>query len=290
MKRTWLTPAFIAGLLVMYLALYLWQPGGSEVLLILTHASFAASALLASILTLKASRMFEPGVASRHVWLFFGAGMTVLTISEILWILYYVLSQPISYPSAIDVSWAIGFIPILVSLVLQYRALNVQLSRRRKLLVLAAYLGVLFVMLALLLESILSHPGEVAVIQLLVGAYYLVGSLGVAFIATLSLMFLGGGLVARPWVYMVISILLFAIAGLAFSYGTWTSTFVTGGNFLSAVSDVSYLAGYLLAAAGGYTQLTLHLYSVRRIIAFQPHADSSIFLSDLHGKTTTNWE
>ncbi len=262
MKRMWLTPALIVGLLVMYLALYIWQPGGTAVLLCLTHISFTAVAVLAAILALKAARMFEPGTASRRVWLFFGAGMTVLAISEVLWIVYYVLGQPISYPSAIDVSWAIGFIPILVSLVLQYRALNVQLSRRRKLSILASYVGVLLVILALSLQSILSNPGEVAVMQLLISAYYLVGNLGAAFIATLSLMFLGGGLVARPWVYMVISILLFAIGGLTFSYGTWTNTFVTGGNFLSAVSDVSYLAGYLLAAAGGYTQLTLHLYSV----------------------------
>lgn len=264
MKRIGLTPALITGSLVLYLALYFWQPAGSEALLILTHASFTACAVLASILTLKASRMFEPGTASRRVWLLFGAGMTVLAVSEVLWIVYYALSQPISYPSAIDVSWAIGFIPILVSLVLQYRALNVQLSRRRTLSILAVYIGVLLIVLALSLEYILSHPGEVVVMQLLIGAYYLVGSLGVVFIATLSLMFLGGGLVARPWVYMVASILAFAVAGLAFSYGTWTKAYVTGGNFLSAVSDVSYLAGYLLAAAGGYTQLNLHLYSVSK--------------------------
>lgn len=263
MKRTWLTPAMIGGLLAMYLVMYIWQPGGSQVLLSVTHVSFAASALLASILTLKASRVFEPGVPSRKVWLFFGAGMTVLTISEFLWIVYHVSGQPLTYPSAVDVSWGIGFIPILVSLVLQYRALHVQLSQRRKLSVLAIYLGVLLIILALSLEYVLSHPGEVAVMQLLVGAYYLIGSLGVAYIATLSLVFLGGGLVARPWVYMVVSVLLFALAGLAFSYGTWTSTFVTGSNFLSAVSDVSYLAGYLLAAAGGYTQLTLRLDAVR---------------------------
>ena len=128
-----------------------------------------------------------------------------------------------------------------------------------KLSILAVYVGVLLITLALSLEYILSHPGEVAVMQMLIGAYYLVGDLGVAFIGTLSLVFLGGGLVARPWVYMVVSILLFAVAGLAFSYGTWTNTYVTGSNFLSAVVDVAYLAGYLLAAAGGYSQLTLRL-------------------------------
>ncbi len=262
MKRAWLTPTTIGGLLALYSVWYLWQPGGAMVLLVVTHVLFAVFALLAAILALKASRMFEPGVASRRVWLLFGAGMSVLTFSESLWIVYYLAGQQISYPSAVDISWGIGFVPVLASLVLQYRALNVQLSPSRKRSILAIYAGVLLIIVALSVEYILSHPGEVAVMQLLVGAYYLVGDLSVAFLATLSLVFLGGGLVARPWVYMVISILLFAVAGLAFSYGTWTSLYVTGNNFLSGVVDVAYLSGYMLAAAGGYRQLTLRLPAV----------------------------
>ena len=115
--------------------------------------------------------------------------------------------------------------------------------------------------------------------QMLVGAYYLVGDLGVAFLGTLSLVYLGGGLVARPWVYLVVSILSFAVAGLAFSYGTWTNTYVTGSNFLSAVVDVAYLAGYLLAAAGGYSQLTLRLPDVRKSSHFHYIAISPRLLS-----------
>jgi hypothetical protein len=259
MKKDRLIPATIFGLLVVYIAWTIWQPGGAAVLLHLTHILFAVCAWLAAILALRASRMFEPGVSARHVWVLFGAGMTALALSETLWIAYRVAGQPIPYPSLVDILWGIGFLPILASLVLQYRSLHVQLSRRQKLLVLAAYLGVLFLALFLSLGHILSNPGHVALMQLLVGAYFLVGSLGVAFLATLSLMFLEGGLVARPWVYMVVSILSFAVAGLAFSFGTWTNTYATGSNLLSAVSDVGYLAGYLLAAAGAYRQLTLRL-------------------------------
>jgi hypothetical protein len=259
MKKARLIPTVIAGVLALYLAWTIWQPGGADMLLYLTHVLFAACAWLAAILALRASRVFEPGVSSRRVWLLFGAGMTALAISETLWIAYHVAGQPIPYPSLVDILWGIGFLPILASLVLQYRALHVQLSRRQKLSILAAYVGVLIIIVALSLGYVMSHPGEVAVMQMLVGAYYLVGDLGVAFLGTLSLVYLGGGLVARPWVYMVVSILSFAVAGLAFSYGTWTNTYVTGSNFLSDVVDVAYLAGYLLAAAGGYSQLTLRL-------------------------------
>jgi len=262
MKKAWLIPAAIVAMLAAYIAWTSWQPGGSEALLILTHATWAVCAWLAAILALRARLMFEPGMSSRRVWLLFGAGMTVLAFSETLWLLYRAVSQPMPYPSLIDISWGIGFVPILASMVLHYRSLHVQLSRRQKLLVLDTYVGLLFLALFFLLHYILSNPGQVAVMQLLVSAYYLIASLGVAFLATLSLMFMEGGLVARPWYYLVSSILTFAVAGLAFSFGTWTNTYATGSNFLSAVSDVCYLAGYLLAAAGGYSQLTLRLPGV----------------------------
>jgi hypothetical protein len=260
LKRTWLMPAGIISLSI-YGGLYVWQPGGSAVLLVLTHLASAAFALLATILALRASRLFEPGAATRRVWQFFGAGMTVLTISEALWIYYHFSGQPASYPSPVDVSWAIGFIPILASLVLQYRALDVRVSLRRKLQVLVIYSGALALILVVLSGYILSNPGNVAVVQLLTIAYYLVGDFGVAYLATLSLLFMGQGLVSRPWQFMVGSILLFAVAGLAFSYGVWTNTYVTGSNLLSGIVDVAYLSGYMLAAAGGYRQITLRLPS-----------------------------
>lgn len=262
MRKDRFIPATIVGLLAVYIVWTIWQPGGAAVLLDVTHVLFAVCAWLAAILALRASRMFEPGVSSRRVWVLFGAGMTALAISETLWIAYHVAGQPISYPSLVDIVWGIGFLPMLASLVLHYRTLHVQLSRRQRVLMLAAYLGVLFSVLLLSLEYILSHPGEVVIMQLLIGAYYLIGNLGVAFIAVLSLVYLGGGLVARPWVYLVSSTLMFAVGGLAFSYGTWTGTYATGANLLSVVSDVAYLAGYLLAAAGGYSQLTLRLSDV----------------------------
>ncbi len=259
MKRSWRTATLIGVLLVGYLILYVWQPGGPAALLWLTHIAFTMCAALAASLALLVTHMFEPGVSARRVWLFFGAGMTALAVSELLWIVYTLLGQPIPYPSIVDVSWGIGFILVLASLVLQYRALRVQINRRTKRVVLAIYLGVLFVISVITLNYILANPGEVAVMQLLISAYYVIGDLGVAFLATLTLVYFGTGLVGRPWRYMLISILAFAVGGLAYSYGTWTNTYVTGSNLLSAVSDLGYLTAYLLAVAGGYSQLTLRL-------------------------------
>jgi hypothetical protein len=89
--------------------------------------------------------------------------------------------------------------------------------------------------------------------------YYLGGDLSIAYIAVLSLLFLRKGLVSRPWQYMATCVLLFVIADLTFFYASANDLYATGSNFVSGSVDVLYFAAYVLAAAGGYRQLTLHL-------------------------------
>ncbi|HSD84065.1 MAG TPA: hypothetical protein VLG46_09415 [Anaerolineae bacterium] len=259
MKRSSVLSLGVGVVLASYVGLYLGQPGGPRVLLLITDICFVAFAWLAAALALKATRMFEAGAAARWMWLLLSAGMLVLGTAELLWTYYNFLDQPVPFPSTMDILWAIGYLPVMLSLLFQYRTLGVQVSRRRKLTVLALYLSVLVIAFIPLLGSILPNPGQVAAMQLLISAYYLIGNLSVAFVASLSLLFLGQALVSRPWQYIFVSILLFALAGLTFSYGEWSNLYETGRNFLSGVVDVSYMGAYLLAAAGGYRQLTLRL-------------------------------
>lgn len=259
MKRTPLLNLSLGSVLVVYVVLYLWQPGGPRVLLFLTDSLFVTFALLASFLAIKASRMFERGVTARWVWVLLSAGMLVLATAELLWTYYDFLAEPTPFPSAMDVLWAVGYLPVLLSLLLQYRLLGVGVSRRRKWLVFTLYLGVLFVAFVPLLGTILPNPSQAAALQILISVYYLVGNLGVSFVAALSLLFVGQALVSRPWQYLFLSISLFAVAGLLFSYLGWNDLYETGRNFLSGVVDFAYVAAYLMAAAGGYCQLTLRL-------------------------------
>jgi len=259
MKKTWLTPSIVS-LVLAYGALYLWQPGGVRMLNIVNDALLVLFALLASFLAVKASRMFEPGTAARRAWLFFGAGMAAMTAAELLWAYYHVvLDQSSPFPSPADLLWVMSYVPILASLILQYRALGVQATRRRKLSVAALYGGVLIIALAVSVWPAVSQLGQVAMLDLLINACYLVGDMSVAVIATLSLLFLWNGLVSKPWQYMVTSVLLFVSADLLFSYGTANDLYATGSNLLSGVVDVFYIAAYVMAAAGGYRQITLRL-------------------------------
>jgi hypothetical protein len=261
MKKTWLTPSII-GFVLAYGVLYIWQPGGARVLTLVTDVLSALFALLAAGLAVRASRVFEPGTAARRAWLFFGVGMAAMAIAELVWLYYHdVLDQSLPFPSPADILWTISYVPILVSLVLQYRALGVQVKRRRKWLAAALYFSGLILVLAVAVAPGLSNPGQVATADFLINAFYLVGDLSIAFIATLSLLFLWNGLVSKPWQYMVISVLLFVIADVSFSYGSANGLYATGSNALSGVVDVAYLSAYVMAAVGGYRQLTLRLPS-----------------------------
>ena len=258
-QRVWLTPSII-GLVAAYIILYLWQPGGMSVLNAVTDALSVIFALLAAWLAVKASRLFEPGATSRRAWLLFGAGMAAMMVAELVWAYYHdILAQTLPFPSPADILWTISYVPILVSLLLMYRALGVQVDRRRKVSVAALYCGLLIVALVVSIGPAFSQPGQVATLDLLINIYYLIGDLSAAVIATLSLLFLWQGLVSRPWLYMVTSVLLFVIADLTFSYGSANNLYATGSNVISGIVDVFYLAAYMLAAAGGYRQLTLHL-------------------------------
>jgi hypothetical protein len=258
-KKTWLTPSIIS-LVLAYGVLYVWQPGGVRVLNMVTDALSVLFALLASFLAVRASRMFEPRAASRRAWLLFGTGMATMVVAELLWMYYHdILDQPLPFPSPADILWAISYVPVLASLILQYRALGVQVNRRREVSVAALYLSVLIIALAVSVWPAFSRPGQVATLDFVINIYYLVGDLSIAFIATLSLLFLWNGLVSGPWQYVVTSVLLFVIADLTFSYGSVNGLYATGSNVLSGVVDIAYLSAYVMAAAGGYRQMTLHL-------------------------------
>ncbi len=263
-KKTRITSISIVGLVALYALVYAWQPGGARLLKILTDTLYVTFTLCAAILAFKASQRFEPGMASRRVWLLLGVGMAVVASAQVLWTFQHTLLGQAKTP-LIDFLWSMGYLPILASLLLQYRALGVGTSLRLKLIVLAIYLAVLAGTTAILGWSIHPDPNRAAAshaaaaTEILEIAYYLISDLGLVFIATLSLLIVWDGLVGRPWQYIVVSMLLLAVADLAFAYGVLNQMYATGSNLLSGLVDTIYLAAFAAAAAGAYHQVTLSL-------------------------------
>jgi uncharacterized membrane protein YhhN len=80
-----------------------------------------------------------------------------------------------------------------------------------------------------------------------------------AFIATLSLLTLGQGLLGRPWQYIVVGLLLFALSDLIYVYGEWNEMYATGSNVLSGITDTVYLAAYMVTISGAHRQANFAL-------------------------------
>ncbi|MBM3120557.1 MAG: hypothetical protein FJZ97_00045 [Chloroflexi bacterium] len=262
--RESLWPARIAaiGAVATLIVLNAFQPGGAAVLELASDGLYAATALLGAVLAFLAASRFDRQVPQRRVWSLLGIGLLLWALAELMWTYYQIgvgVGVDVPYPSPADIVWAVGTAPLVLGVFLGHRSLGVRLSPRQRLAATGAY-AILLTLLAggLLVPMFFSQPG-VPWAEALLGVYYLIGDLTLAFIATLSLGVLWDGLVGRPWLPIVIGALLFALSDTAFTYAVWIGVYSTGANLLSAAIDVSSLAAYTAIAVGAYRQASLRL-------------------------------
>lgn len=260
MNKTWNVPILSAGLLAAYVLIYIWQPIKGYPLTCLTDLLNVAFSLLAAAFALRAGRTFEPSEPQRRAWLTFGAGMMLWAAAEIIWMYYQViLAREVPYPSLADVAWAVGYVPLFGGAWVQYRALGLAPDARRRWMSLALYAVILIVAFGAVLWPMISNPGEEGAVEIFLNVLYPVGDLCLAFIATLSLLVLGRGLLGLPWLHIAVALLLFAASDLIYVYGTWNGVYATGSNLLSGFVDVAYFSGYIISTIGAYRQAHLSL-------------------------------
>jgi hypothetical protein len=247
-------------LLVLYVVIYVWQPGGKQLLTIVSDALTALFAVLATVYVLRAAWMFEPDELQRRALLLFGIGLALSATAEILWAYYQViLGQKVPFPSMADIAWSFAYIPLFTSLLLQYRAMRARADGRGRLIALSVCSVLLLLTFVTLLGPMISNASQGDITKVFLNLFYPMGDLSLALFAILSLLVLWRGLLSQPWQYLVISILLFAIADLVYSYGTFNNLYGVGSNLLSGIVDVGYLSAYVMALSGAHRQATLRL-------------------------------
>jgi hypothetical protein len=253
---------FVVGL---FTVLYIWQPGGARQLTFFSDVVCILAAALAAILAFLAGSRFDRGVPQQRAWLLLGVGMALWTVAESLWMYFEVgLDVEVPYPSFADVIFAIGYIPLVLGLLIGYRGFGVRLPMPRRLIVALAYAVLLAALAYWFLRPMFFGPEAAGPVESFIDSYYLVGDLTLAFMATLSLIVVWNGLIGRPWVSILIGMLLFAVSDSAFSYTAWEGSYAVGGNWQSAVIDVAYFAAYLTVILGAYRQAMLRLADVVR--------------------------
>lgn len=259
-RRTWIAPAAVVAVLLLFIAAYLWQPGGTRMLEILSDGLYCAAALLAAALSFAASSRFDRGLPQRRAWFLLGTGMALWAAAEFVWTyLQLGAGLELPYPSFADVIWAVGYAALILGLYVGYRSLGVRLPIRKRLTAAIIYLALLVALAVWLLPPLRAELPPDSWAEAFLGAYYPIGNLTLAFMATLSLVVVWDGLIGRPWWYITFGLLLFAVSDTAFSYAARADSYIVGGNWLSGGIDVIYLGAYLSIALGAYQQATLRL-------------------------------
>jgi hypothetical protein len=266
-RRPWFARLVILAILLAYIALNFWQPGGIRRLEIVSDGLDLGAALLATVFSFAAAARFDRGLPQRRVWFLLGTGMALWTVAECVWTyLQLGAGRQVPYPSFADIVWAIGYAPLILGLFLGYRSLGVRLRTRQRIVAVVIYAALLAALAGWLLAPMCGDLPAGSWAEALVGSYYLIGNLTLAFIASLSLIVVWDGLIGRPWLAITIGMLLFALSDTAFAYAVWVGAYAVGRNWISGVIDVVYLGAYLSIALGAYRQVTLSLADVPPIV------------------------
>jgi hypothetical protein len=89
---------------------------------------------LSTVLMVMMWRTFERGEILWFVWGLLALGMFLWTLGETIWAYYeLILEEETPYPSAADVAWVIGYIPLTVGLLLRFLSLRTMPTQQQAL-------------------------------------------------------------------------------------------------------------------------------------------------------------
>ncbi len=235
--------------------------GGAAVLAIydLTNVTLALlSTWLASLLW----RSFQRGETLSFIWGFLTIGLAMWSAGEIIWSSDQLLfGNKLPYPSAADVLWLLGYVPVILALAVRLFTFRMRLTKPFQFIILAAYVvGVIFA-IAYVVIPVLTESQGVTQLEVLVTAAYPVGDLIVAFFALLLVLVLSGGLLFGPWGLIALGYFGFAASDLFYALAILDDVYqvdpAAGLNFMSYSINLLYTAAYVLVALGLYQSARL---------------------------------
>lgn len=255
----WAT-AVVAGVLLgslLFLLPPVYRTLGPRLALWLYDLAVVLSALSAAGLSAALWRSFGPREVSHRIWGALALGLLLWTAGESLWAVdQLILGDTMPQPSAADVAWISGYLPLALGLQLRYRSHRIPpRTLWHALLLSAVVLALGLVALTLVLPEIIA-PVETGSLARWVNAVYPVGDLLVAYWAMLIVSGLAGGALVSPWRLIAAGFLSLSVSDLLFAYavrvGLYQVAAAQGPNTPTLITDWLYLASYLSIALGTY--------------------------------------
>ena len=173
-----------------------------------------------------------------------GLGFICFFVAEVFWFGYNLMGID-SFPSAADIFYIIGYIPIIIGLILNVRLIKYKF--KKPILVLWIVLSVVLIVGVMFFEIIPFLIQDLS-LESIITIIYPVEDLIIITITLIILLKLKSGEIAKPWLLIVIGFIFQSIGDIWFTYTILTGTYMDAYNIV----DLFLSLGYLIIIAGGY--------------------------------------
>ena len=257
-----LSAAVIAALLflMVYTFIYwvepftdLWNTTLTNMFLVLASAS---SAVMATLIW----RRYEPSDVPRKIWFYFTVGLWLWSAAELTWG-YLNITQGEVQKGVPDLFWISAYFFFGYALFVQYQILA-HPDRKQSQRLIVTGIGLLLALFLILYWVLTAGIGAPADSGTAINAFYPAADLLLALVAFwLARNFMGGAF-SRPW----FGVLAFSIADLLYAWMELSGLYswsVNASNALSTLTDVVYLAAYLVLGWCLLSQWVFMKYGLR---------------------------
>lgn len=195
---------------------------------------------------------FSRGEVLWRIWLALGIGLLLWGVGEFTWALYELVLDIDPYPSAADVMYILGYIPLLAGMFLRFHSLQTTPERYYVISAIVVFLILVGLASVFVFQPILTDP-EITPIQRVVGILYPVGDLLLALGVISIVLVLTGGQLSRSWLVIAVGFMLISFSDLLFTYADWQGLLPSADepqNLLVLLINVTYTMSYVIINLG----------------------------------------
>ena len=255
----WLAKAAALLFIVIYTAIYFVQPFSETWNEILANSFTVLAAASAASIATMIWASYDRSDTPRRVWSCFAIGLWLWVIAELVWA-YLNVTRGEVLVGLPDVFWITAYLFFGLALFRQVQI--VMHLTKRELWSRGLITMILGLITYLLIYSALSRFPETRQLDAIVNAFYPAADLLLGLSALWLVRRFIGGAFARPW----LGLLAFAFADFMYAWLENSGMYawsMNQGNLLSSMSDILYIAAYLVLGLGLFSQWAFLKYGLR---------------------------
>ena len=258
MKRMSRSFTYIFSLVILLIAIYVTtvKPGGDYAVKITAFVLYIVAALFATVMGYYAFSFYKSKTPQGRItgWLTMALGLTV--VAGIFRLYYEGILGVSSYPSLADGIAVLAYLPSFIGLSYGWWRTRNLAYPERTFGFLVSWLLLAAVTFVSLIGPLINDPATAPIAKFL-NAIYPSFDLILVLLAGILTLALWGGAFTAPWGLIFMGFFALAFGNLTFSFLSWKGTYFTG-----HVSDLFWIGGFVLIAAG--------LHFQRRVIEERP--------------------